>query len=511
MPTIALSIPQHDATVTRTIVRQMGADFIQRFGLPADTQVLVEERIGQVANPEGVLDDRDTKPLSTDNYLLLRYSEAFTENGILQSAVYRPEFPSLFFDPDIGIEMRPTYGWVRMELAVEVNFRDKSVIQALQRKLRIRGGLMHHVQVHDLKYQYEIPDPFLAFLYDAWSLREAYQGYGENLADYFARAFIHGGLVKRSNLSGTASTLAINESQDNIIGRFNEEVFYNEIEQDGGRHRLSLEYNFEYQQPLAVVLTYPLFIHNQRIPQSYIDAWQPILRVDADGEATRSYMRGPDSGAISRYYRADGGSRLDPIDDWFPRNPQQATVTEVLTPILVDETDPTLIASLHDFTDDMVHPCIKAYLLAYPELVTEPYETPYLIQVYRVHRSEEQLTIYIESDGTIRSKLPMNPRHRHYLRIAKMVDLARIATNHVLEMLNNPERTLCVFKLLDSRVTLDEGKEWLQTVAGKYILDYTFRRSVKKIASTNRPYARLVETGPRYIQHGVTSTHRGKS
>jgi len=426
MPTIALSIPQHDVTVTRTIVRQIGADFITRFGLPSDTRVLVEERIGQVANPEGALDTKDSKPLSTDNYLLLRYSEAFTDNGILQSAVYRPEYPSLFFDPDLGIEMRPTYGWVRMEIGIEVNFRDKSVIQALQRKLRIRGGLLHHVQIHDLVYQYEIPESFLAFLYDAWSLREANYGYGENLADYFKRAFIHGGVVKRSNLSGSASTLAINESQDNIVGRFNEEVFYNDVEEDGGRHRLTMEYNFEYQQPLAVVMTYPLFIHNQRIPQEYIDKWQPILRVDPDGEHTRSYMRGPMSDTVSRYYRADGGHRLDPIDDWFPRNPQKATVTEILTPILVDPADPTLIGSLNDFTDEMVNPCIKDYLLAYPELVTVPYETPYLVQVYRVYRAEEELTIYIEADGTIRSKLPMNPRHRHYLRIAKMVDRMRI-------------------------------------------------------------------------------------
>lgn len=508
MPTVALAIPQHSETVTRTIVRQLAQELITRFGLPTDTRVLTEEQLGQVANPKGILDKKDSQPLSTDDYVRVGYREIYTDEGILQSAVYRPEYPELFIDPDVGIVLRPSYGIARLELTIEISLRDKSRMASLQRRLRLRGGLMHHVQQHDLHYQYEIPQGQCMYLYDAWALREANHGYGESLGDYFRRCFVSGGLTRRSNLDGTESVLAINESQAGVVGRFGEEVFYNEAAYEDGRHAMSMEYNLDYYQPLAVVLSYPLFVHNQRIPQQYVDQWQPVHRSEPDGSPTKSHIPGGDSKPLDRFYRADGGARLDPVDDWFPRNPQRHTVTEVITPLMVDESDPTLLLNLGDFGDEVLSPNIKSYIQAYPEESLEPYAAPYLVQAFRVHRGEEELTLHIESDGTLRTELPLNPRHRHYLRVAKLADLSKLSTNHVLDMLNAPQRTLKVFQNLDPEVTLDNNDGWLETAAGRYIRNDSFRRSVKRLPSTNRQFAQLMETNPRYTSRHDTVMRR---
>ena len=510
MPSVALIIPQHSETVTRNIVRQLGAEMLARFGLPKDFNVIVREVVGSPATPEGEIGKpKDSaKPLSNDDHLIVEYTERYVENDLLSSVVFRDEYAPLFTDEVLGIKFKPTYAKVLLTLNFTFNFKNRSTVSAVQRKLRMRGGLMHHVQHHDLHYNYQLHNDILNYLYDVHVLRENNAGLNENLSDYLSRCFIKSGIGVRRSLNNKNAALVVMESQAGVVGRFSQELFYNEITESDGVYTMQMEYTLDYHQPLGIVLDYVLFIHNQRIPQRYIDSWQPVKVVDPDGEGTRSHFTDRNGHVIGRYYRADGGHRLDPIDDWFPRNPLKGTVTEVITPIVVDVNNPHSVANLHDFTTEQLTPLVKDYILAYPDLALVPYASPYLVQVFRVSDKEEEVTLTLDTQGNIESVLPLDVRRRHYLKITRMVDMGKLHVAHSVEMLKHPTRTHNVFKLLDPRVTLDDDPNWLLTVGGKYLTKRSFRQSIKRMLTTNRTYAALIETRPHYVQYGHITTHK---
>jgi hypothetical protein len=427
---------------------------------------------------------------------------------------------------------------------------------------------MHHgkgilANKHNVRYEYSLHNDLLAFLYDAHAMQEPVGGVTETLKEYLQRCFLQG-LGRRTSRSGDNVRLILDEIQGNIIGSYSEENFYNESESEGGNYALEFTYTFSYNQIQGTIAQYPNVIHNKRIPKSYRVAWA-VADIPTDEETsikTLSYMPPLWRGRVGKYYRGLGGYKLDPTDEWEPKNSTPNIKPIVLTPVRVNMGDPNLLLSVYDFTEEQLPLYIKEYICKYSSVIHELHQTPFLVQAYGVDAKETQTTITVLPNGEIRSTLPLSILKRHYVRISMMTDLSKLPTIHVGDMLVNPVDTVRVLRALHPNVKITDKHQPYEFSAGESrgeivlsvlgasvettimppsveppletestavivtklnngnrevrVIDYSvgkikadsFRKAIKKISTTSRAYANMDENNPRLSSNVSVATRR---
>lgn len=505
MPVVTLAVPQSNETVSRYVLRGVINDLMKAVEFPSDTDVIFREEIGGPPTTGGTLNTTADVKLTNDNHVIVSNNETYSEPLIVTSVLHKQEYPYIFMDRDLGIYVKPSYGIVKNAVTVKLNFRDKSFGDRFRRLLRIRGGVRTLTNKHEIRYEYTLPDEILAFLFDAYSMMEPNDvGIKESLPAYLARCF-KGGLGRRTTQSGGSSRLMIDEVQGNIIGTYVDEIFYNELSFEDGHWGLEFTYNFEYNMILGMVMEFPNVIHNKRIPKAYRKAWvaQPPIK-DFQSEdivhKTVSYMPPIDNNHVYRFSSNDNSYRIDPADDWNPKHDVPGVFPAVQAPILVDLADPYFIVNLHDFTPEQLAPDIKEYILRYPVDSLILNATPYFLQVFQVDKQTLETTVVIYPNGDIKSVLPLSPKKRHFIRISYLTDMSKLSYVHVAKMIEDPVATLNVFKHLYPEVDTESG-EWLKVVGNKKITANSIRATIKKLPTTNREYAKLNETHPKYISN----------
>lgn len=512
MPTIGLAVPQSAETVTKRAMLSVTRDIMGFIGLPENTSIVVNESMGAPASKEDTLNKKQRITLSDDNHVVLNYKELFTENGIVTNTFYKKSKPFIFADPDIGLSIYPATAKVEVNMTLRIKVRDRGALEKFRRLLRIRGGINYMLGKHNLKYDFVIPGVMIAFVHDSWSMREHLGGYNETLTDYLHRC-IPKGLVKRSNMSGEFSTLAINQQENDIQGHFSEEVFYNDTESSEGSNNVEISYKFFYDEVVGAVMHYPLMIHNQRVSNKYLNSFQtreinPLL-----GERTLQYLSTfTEAEGLHRFYKSHDGYRVDPFDDWFPKFDNKGSLkSAIITPISIDVTDFNAVLSLHDFSNTQLPPSVKDMILRFPDLSLELYRAPYKVTLYSVNREEREEPIEILPSGEVRTLYPMNIRNRYFLRIGITLDLSKLSTNVVQYLLTKPVDVLNILSLLDGSVVMSDkslpdapNSINLKTIGdavnnnGKITLN-SYIQAIKNIKTTNSKYANNRENNPYLI------------
>lgn len=506
MPVVTLAVPQSGETVTRYVVKGIVRDIMVDVGLSPDTDVIYKEDIGGPPTTGGTIDATSKLKLTHDNHVVVRSEELYTENGVITSVLHKPEFPHIFIDKKLGIYIHPAYGIVKNALTIKLYFRDKSSGDKYRRMLRMRGGVRSLVGLHEIRYEYSLPDDILAFLYDAHAMCEPPSGQTkETLASYLNRCFM-GGLGRRTTQSGDSYRLILEEVQGNIVGTHVDEIFYNELVFEDGYYSLEFTYNFEYNQILGFVMHFPNVIHNKLIPKIYRKAWaEPIIKDFQSSpivHRTLSYMPPIWATTVNGIPRSEGGYRLDPTDEWDGPKVRSDVLPILLTPVIVDKNEPTMLLNLNEFTAEQLPPDIKDYLSSYPVESLEVNSSPYLLQAFSVADTTEETTVNIYPDGGIRSTVPMDAQKRHYLKISALTDLSKLSYKHIVKMLEDPVKTAKVI----SNLAPGDAISGLNIIGNKKITAQSFREVIKNMPTTNIDYLLMEATKPNYISNVRLST-----
>lgn len=513
MPVATLMVPPIMDSVSTSLARGLGQEYLTRLGVQGETNTIVQPKVGHPITAEGTQDKlaelKTLPPLDTDQQLTINMTEEFTEEGLLHNATYRPEWPYIFRDDKVGLKIRPSYAFTRLTLEFRFQFRHESQARRIVRTLRQHGGLHSIPNTHRVYYQYGLPDSLQVFLYDVHQMRESVGQYGQTLQEYLHGCFRDGVLGSRKTQDGETYALAINETQHDCTALFESEIYYQAVESLNAGYVVGFTMTLEYQQIMSVVAFYPVYIHNQRIDQMYLNMWQAPQHRNLSPTEVLSYIEPPKKGDGTPYYYAgDGGYRLDPVDDWFPRQPGDDTLTQVLTPIQVSMGDPTLLCNLHDFTEEQLPSFIKDVILAFPDKAVIPYELPYLVQVFKVCGNEQLVTIVIHPNGDIRSVIPLDITCRHYVRISVLTDLSRLDLWFVKWVVKYPHITHQMFEHIHPPVTMDEDKDWLETANGQWVTLPSYERTLGKIPTTAEEFRKKKYHQPLYSQYGTITTHR---
>jgi len=511
MPFVTLIVPQHEITVGRPIANEIMEDVRTAMGLSSDMEIQLADKLEGKPRPGTTLTDSNNEVENSAavkaNIIRATVKETYTEDGIMTSVVYRPGHKALFIDSAIGLYIKPVYGTTMLEFDITINFRNRSDLMALRRRLRLSGGLPQAHVKHAVRYNYGLPDTVALFLHTTWTLRENMGGYGETLQEYLDNHFIQG-RITRSSMDGKTNRLAIDEIQTGIFGLYGDEVYYNEVEASDNVFQMTLTYKVQYEQILGLTMQYPKVIHNQPIPAYYDEWWQPKEVVSSMPSMPVGYPLPKTMPLILGQTPEGGGIRIDPTDEWFPTNVPYNTRSILFTPLYIEPGNENALFHIDDFTDAELPPIVKFYLETFPTQITELGSgLPYYIQAFRVNEIEEEITLSISDTGHVTSVIPMDVRRRNYLRVSMMVDLSSISMEHSLYLCKNPNIAEGVFNLNYGEVFLNTDG-WLTTTPDKsQILPTEFKKSVQRMPTTHSRYKESSRYREHAVQYGSVTVH----
>lgn len=487
MPKVTYVVEQHNETVSRYIVNSIAIGLLNKFGLSDQFRISISEKNGQP------FIEADKQPLETDSRLEISYKDEYDEKGLLHgAALYRNIYPKVFEDKKLGISIEPIYAKSLVTMEVTAVFKTRSEANYVQRRLRTMGGLPNLEDYHGLTYNYNIPTSIMSFIYDAWYMRENVEGYDEDFETWLDACLIRGGYLKRSNLSNSVDILAIIENQNTQVALADNEMFYRELEESEGTWRFSFTYTFSYDQVTGAELIYPLFVHNQRIPDIYAQAWQPNAVELKPSTPAFSYLNSKKINYFKDLYVPfKGGNRFDAMDDWFPSNPLPYTGSILIAPLVVDYDDRYVLVNLYELKD-YVSDFVVETLMADRQAAVVPYEGPYFLEAFRVNEREETLTVTLEANGDVRSLTPLDLRRRHFIRISGLLDLSLLRTQSMRKLIQSVDNTVNVLSELMPSIDKNQPEKYL-TVVNDKVTELSFNRFVQKIPQTNKYFKRIEE------------------
>lgn len=452
MPIIALEVPETYDNITRPVTTEVVRDLKVRLQLPADTSLLFQGSAEVSAQRGSTIDGQEDQAFPFHDRVKVELEEIYIEDGMLTTAIRRNDNLIIFADPKLNVYMRPVY--TKTETTIQFQYRTNSKLKALKWRdaIRRRTSEGKGVLLHEFNYHYSAPDVFHVILKEIYDKREAVAGYNETFAEWLVEHYTDR-MTVITNLNGTQGITAIPEKQINVQGWFDftAEPQSPSKERDGENWEVSFSYIFQYDKVTAMVMEYPISIHNQLIDHKFLPTTKPY---DPYKVGRRPSM----SGALNDYFSAisrDRGMMFEGVvipdfDDWKPKGYKLKTFDIVSTLIGVDLREPTLIVNLRELGSVIIHEDILTFLSQYSNALTTYLRSIFFIGFFKGETLQSSTSITVDSDLNVWSTVPMDPRDLHHLKFTIVYDLKNLSKEAIDALRNNPDVCKKIVDLIDA-------------------------------------------------------------
>lgn len=495
MPTVLLPVPETHESITRPVAFNAARQLLEVTGLPKDTSILITGADRQAVMKGSKLGEEETgvNTFKQTDRFRIDVTETYLEQHALTSAVTRSENVLVFSDEDLGVKIKPAYTHVEVTLNVQYRADDRQSAERWRDDFRARSSMMRDSILHELKYHYPIPKEYLVILGHIHQLREAQAGYGEDLKQWFAQCFTPR-ITGKTTQAGTHSTLAVNEKQVGVLGRFDFDYVPEKAERndDAPSWIINFSYTFTYEKPTNCIMEYPLLVHNQLISSRFRDKEHPY-----DFEKLNNHW------SLSRYVFDDvrgayewrapvAGYRIPHWDDWLPRHVPLGTTTMFNVMLMVDKNDLNAVMSFSDIPDEYeIDPDLLEFIRSEAPWLHLPGESIIHVSLYRDDIPLEPEYLTVDSELNIRSTLALDLRRRYHLRISIVNDLFRLTKRAAEKLRRSGDLFLRIVKALHPEI---EQRGKLPAIIGNnYIPLKDFKQAAQDIKDTSRPHQTNIE------------------
>jgi len=499
MSRVLLNLPDNAISVSNYVRKSIIDTIIRKTGFPSDGEI-------DLVETDEVLRKRDGEDAPEKEDVRTRYSnrvraigvDRISEQAILQRLRSVSFNTPLIHDPVIGIAASTLYLPIEAELEMTFSFKSKSTMNNWLDRLAIAEKFRPLSYTFDIQYNYAFPEILGNFVKHVHDLRELNDGYGDTLEEY-VDSIVKTPTITRSNRSGSYQVKVVNELQRNIEGHFVTETFYNSSTADKGKHDVSITFKYNYERASAIAVDFPFMVHNSSIDSKYIDSWVNRIVPVSVGEEKVLDGRVIGGKPIERrtQYLGDGGKRMVSYDDFFPREVYADTQTLLLIPVQVQAADKHSVGPLGQVGDDLLPARVKNYIKNNLDSVHTYLDGPYFIELFGLGDGQIRHTFTLDADLNIRSVLPMNMRHRYYLRVSAITDQTRIPNAVIKDFLLNFEDTLDamygVAPNLEVSSDYEEGK--LHVPFGTEVTVSSYNDILRKLPGTNKEFKRAKRKG----------------
>lgn len=450
MPRIELTVKDTEPSVTRPVAFAVIRDVLKTTNLTPNPSILFPG--GEVAyQPSTTLssknEGREKHLLSHDKRVFLELDEDYDEDSAITGAIMKPENIFVFADPELDCYIKPAYSTILATLTVRYRARDR--VEAL----RWRDGVRARVQMgrrellHSVSYSYLVPSAAITMLKEIHSLRENVMGYGDSFEKYKDEHFTNRKTIV-TTLSGSQPVDAVTEHSKRIIGSFEFGLRPERAERDGNADAwvIGFTYKYTYLRPIAVVMHYPLTVHNQLLSEKY------RINEKSDRDDFHTLSHSFSTGAFKYFepdrvldlWKSQRGVYLPEFDDFVPASVLLNSIRVFTGLVLIDMDDPELLMNFGELGDWTMEDDIKAFLASEAPYTRRQYKSIFDISFYRNRDLMDEKVDMIELRENLDVVLmkPVSLRNYFHIRLGICSDLSLLDPDALLRLRANS----CIFK-----------------------------------------------------------------
>jgi hypothetical protein len=441
MPKYSLEVPEVMESIMRPAVMAVVREFMAGIGIPTDTPIQFIDKGGSAPQSGSTLtaNTNESVRLSRTNKFIIDVIEDYPEDMAQSAVVLRPEDPVFFKDDALQVYLKPAYQQVEYRINVKYRTEDKTTAELWQNRMKRKIGRGKDDDLHDVQYHFPIPPVFIIMLCEIHRMREAVAPYGETLGDWLKACFTER-FTTISDQAGKNPTLVIRENQTNIIGwyDFGKSPPTPEKETDTGAYSVSFQYVFRLDKPEAVVIQYPLMIHNQLMARKFREDGKPFELEDIIRAPNLSQY---EFEKIAKQYpptwAARPGIAIPHYDDWLPSIEIPGTQSIVRLLLQVDPLNPTHLVNLESLGNWEFKDYAIAYMRECAQFMCVPRESVYSLTLHRNWNMMDQSKIQvITNQGGIDLLYEddLELREWYHLHVSMLFDLSQL-TDRALALL----------------------------------------------------------------------------
>lgn len=413
MPLLNLPIPETRDNVSRPAVFAVLRHLTGLIDISDKTPVQFAGNQLEIQQIGSAVDQnpRSWARLPYSDLLMIYVEEKSVDTDIYARHVLTPDERYIFQDEDLNIYLRPVYDSTEMTITIRVRVPSWTQAEEVKNKLiaQLSAGL-GPVEI-PIDYHYIVPQAHQLMLYEFWKIRELVDPLNETCPAWFKRSFTPH-LTAVANQAGKHTTLAIRETQLGNLAVMESATIGEAKEQlrEGGGYQQDIIFTYRFQKPIECVLSYPLVIHNQLIPEKYYKThfeagWREHLgAAGADRTAMANISEPPTP------YDGQMGIRIPDYDDWVPYTDVNKTMPVLRFMMQVDLDNRTDLLDLNDFPDYTLTPETIAYLTASRKGSREQGICALTFTLFRKYFPMDKRSVILNEDLTLSSSADMNPR-----------------------------------------------------------------------------------------------------
>lgn len=470
MPCVSTTLPDIEQSVARPIIFGILNQIFETTGLSKDSEIIYVGKRNIARMPGSTIDDEGKKDakFQSGRFTFVEVDEKYEAAAIQEIQAHSYEQKPIFCDGSLGFSLRPIYTPSDVTMTVRYRSNSETEVRRWVANMVVRASRGSDVNLHRIDYSYPVPYGFLMLAEDIWKLREAVEPYGESFQQYIVN-HSSGRLAVISNQAGKYSQLVVNERKVRIQGFFDFVGIPEEptLDSESGMWEIQFKYTFKYERPDAVLIFYPVSVHNQLIPEKYTD--------HIDSEFDPALLNASRSNSYEDLERFELDSvamatrppipfiKIPHYDDFKPQNPPPGTATVISALCFVDDDKETLM-DMNDLGDFIIDADVLEFLKSeYPHM-TKLYHSFFNVAIYNGEFSLVGERVIVTPDLKIKSTKALDLRRVYHVRVsiiaevhmllqAALVRLSKFpkAFTKVISSINELLRTNPDFNLLPSR------------------------------------------------------------
>lgn len=432
MPAVNIPISDLEQSVERPVILDVLRQMQEYTGISSRTQIKFfgDENKAPQFNSTLTKDETTHNQWPHNERVTIEVESDFAEDSLLTVNSDWSNEPFCFNDPELGVAMRPIKSPTDVIIRVKYQTKDKNQADRWRNNLRDRLGRNASGLMHSVKYNYGFPSELIDIFYQVYTRKENVAGYGDTF-DQWIKNNSSPRLTALSNQSATRFSLVFGEEQVGIQGFFDFNIPDKPAKEDEHDNRiLGFTYKFRYDKPTTMKLYYPHMVHQQLMPDMYLQKNNPYDLVQMYKSGSFSWQdwdNFTDTTILLKSFGSDGIS-IPNFDTFIPSFIPASTLKmfTALTSITVE--DKRLLLNLKDLGDYCIRPEILAFMLGseYP-FMGKTYHSVFCLSLYENGMIQETNTLVVDSALNVSSVNDLDLRKTYHVRLSLVADFSKLS------------------------------------------------------------------------------------
>jgi hypothetical protein len=412
-------------------------------GISLDTHIRYKSDIEAIKQVNSSLkDSKDYNSVGpSKESIVIDVKESFDPEALSVTYVSQHENRPIIYDRSTGLEIRPVYVDTDVEITIEYKSISKTDIWNWENSIRVKLSQHMDMLLHDVKYDYLMPDPVGNLIKEVYDKSESVDGYGIDFQEYLTR-HSDGRLRWISDQAKKHFDITVEETQSRIVGTFDFSPIPDKPEYDSESSKwvMTFVYKFKYQKPLQLHCTYPIVVHNQLLPPKYTlytttdyykDNYNGLRSSSMDASKLFEMQ-------LSTYIVKPGYFiRLPKFDSWEAPEPNPYTAWIFSALSLINEDDKRTLLNLRELGDIELDPDVLDWIrdseLPY---ITKLYTSFLHIGIYDEEMMYDHEAFFVDSDLNVKSVNDLDLRKTYRVVLSIVTDTSVVSKEAVKRLLD---------------------------------------------------------------------------